>query len=98
MAILETIGTGVLVYWAGTGVASGALQLARGVVLAAGAIAEGDVQLASNALARSLAAPGLGVIHEGLALGCDIHTSVCAIGRPAAPLVPCRDSHHQVCR
>jgi hypothetical protein len=46
--VLETVGTGVLLYWAGTGVASGALQLARGAALAAGALAEGDVGLAAR--------------------------------------------------
>jgi hypothetical protein len=91
MMVLETIGLGVLGYWAAAGVASGALQLARGTVLAAGALAEGDLQLAGGALARSLAAPGLGVVHEGLALSGDVYTSVLAIGRAAAPLAPCRN-------
>ena len=60
MAVLETVGVGVLCYWAGCGIASGALQLARGTALAAGALAEGDVQLAAHALAWAVAAPGLG--------------------------------------
>jgi hypothetical protein len=93
MAVLETIGAGVLCYWAGCGVASGALQLARGTALAVGALAERDVQLAAHALARAVAAPGLGVMHEGLALGGDVYTSVLAIGRAAAPLAPCRTGH-----
>ena len=91
MAVLETVGVGVLCYWAGCGIASGALQLARGTVLAAGALAEGDVQLAAHALARAVAAPGLGVVHEGLALSGDVYTSVLALGRAAAPLTPCRN-------
>ena len=91
MMVLETIGLGVLGYWAAAGVASGALQLARGTALAAGALAEGDVQLAAHALARAVAAPGLGVVHEGLALSGDVYTSVLAIGRAAAPLAPCRN-------
>jgi hypothetical protein len=70
---------------------SGALQLARGTALAAGALAEGDVQLAAHALARAVAAPGLGVAHEGLALSGDVYTSVLAIGRAAAPLAPSRN-------
>ena len=73
MAVLESIGVGVLCYWAGCGIASGALQLARGTALAAGALAEGDVQLAAHALARAVAAPGLGVAHEGLALSGDLY-------------------------
>jgi hypothetical protein len=60
MAVIESIGVGVLCYWAGCGIASGALQLARGTALAAGALAEGDVQLAAHALARAVAVPGLG--------------------------------------
>jgi hypothetical protein len=91
MAVLETVGVGVLAYWAGCGIASGALQLARGTALAAGALAEGDVQLAAHALARAVAAPGLGVVHEGLALSGDVYTSVLAIGRAAAPLAPSRN-------
>jgi hypothetical protein len=91
MAVLETVGVGVLCYWAGCGIASGALQLARGTALAVGALAEGDLQLAGGALARGLAAPGLGVVHEGLALSGDVYTSVLAIGRAAAPLAPCRN-------
>ena len=91
MAVLETVGVGVLCYWAGCGIASGALQLGRGTVLAAGALAEGDVQLAAHALARAVAAPGLGVVHEGLALSGDVYTSVLAIGRAAAALAPCRN-------
>ena len=80
MAVLESVGVGVLCYWAGCGIASGAL-------------AEGDVQLAAHALARAVAAPGLGVAHEGLALSGDVYTSVLAIGRAAAPLAPCRNGH-----
>jgi hypothetical protein len=38
-----------------------------------------------------VAAPGLGVVHEGLALSGDVYTSVLAIGRAAAPLAPCRN-------
>jgi hypothetical protein len=87
MAVLETVGVGVLCYWAGCGIASGAL----GTALAAGALAEGDVQLAAHALARAVAAPALGVAHEGLALSGDVYTSVLAIGRAAAPLAPCRN-------
>jgi hypothetical protein len=98
MAVLETIGAGVLIYWAGTGIASGALQLARGAVLAAGAIAEGNVPLAGEALTRSLAAPALGVVHESLALGCDVHTSVLSIGRAAAPLIPSRNGCQSICQ
>jgi hypothetical protein len=93
MAVMETIGLGVLACWAGCCIASGGLQLARGTVLAAGALAEGDVQLAGSALARSLAAPALGVVHESLALSGDVYTSVLAIGRAAAPLVPSRNGH-----
>ena len=93
MAVVETVGLGLLAYWAGTGVASGALKLARGTALAAGALAEGDVQLAAHALARAVAAPGLGVVHEGLALSGDVYTSVLALGRAAAPLAPCRNGH-----
>jgi hypothetical protein len=88
MAVVETVGLGLLAYWAGTGVASGALQLARGT-----ALAEGDMELAGHALARSLAAPALGVVHEGLALTGDVYTSVLALGRAAAPLVPSRNCH-----
>jgi hypothetical protein len=91
MAVLETVGAGMLCYWAGCGIASGALQLARGTALAVGALAEGDVQLAAHALARAVAAPGLGVVHEGLALSGDVYTSVLAIDRAAAPLAPCRN-------
>ena len=87
MVVLESIGVGVLCYWAGCGIASGALQLARGTSLAVGALAEGDVHLAAHALARAVAAPGLGVVHEGLALSGDVYTSVLALGRAAAPLV-----------
>jgi hypothetical protein len=72
---------------------SGALELARGTALAAGALAEGDVQLAARALARAVAAPGLAVVHEGLALSGDVYTSVLAIGRAAAPLAPSRNGH-----
>jgi hypothetical protein len=93
MAVGETVGLALLAYWAGTGVASGALQLARGTALAVGALAEGDVELASHALARSLAAPALGVVHEGMALTGDIYSSVVALGRAAAPLVPSRNGH-----
>jgi hypothetical protein len=53
--VLETIGTGVLLYWAGTGVASGALQLARGAALAAGALAEADVAVSVRAIGRAAA-------------------------------------------
>jgi hypothetical protein len=91
MAVLETIGLGVLGYWAGSGILTGGLQLARGVVLASGALAEGDVHLAGHALARSLAAPALGVVNEGLAFSGDLYVSVMAIGRAAAPLVPSRN-------
>ena len=35
--------------------------------------------------------PGLGVVHEGLALSGDVYTSVLAIGRAAAPLAPSRN-------
>jgi len=93
MAVVETVGLGLLAYWAGTSVASGALQLGRGAVLAVGALAEGDVQLAGHALARSLAAPALGMVHEGLAFAGDVYTSVLALGRAAAPLAPCRNGH-----
>jgi hypothetical protein len=93
MAVVETVGLGLLAYWAGTGVASGALKLARGTALAVGALSEGDVELAGHALARSLAAPALGVVNEGLALTGDIYSSVLALGRAAAPLVPSRNGH-----
>jgi hypothetical protein len=93
MVVVETVGLGLLAYWAGTGVASGALQLARGTTLAVGALAEGDVELAGHALARSLAAPALGVAHEGRALTGDVYTSVLALGRAAVPLAPCRNGH-----
>jgi hypothetical protein len=89
--VLETVGTGVLLYWAGTGIASGALQLARGAALAAGALAEGDAGLAAHALARGLAAPALGVVNETLALTGDVAVSVRAIGRAAAPIVITRN-------
>jgi hypothetical protein len=89
--VLQSIGAGVVLYWAGSGVVSGALQLARGVTLAAGALAEGDVGLAANALARGLAAPSLGVVNEALALGGDVAVSVRAIGRAAAPIVITRN-------
>jgi hypothetical protein len=93
MAVVETVGLGLLAYWAGTGVASGAVQLARGTALAVGALVEGDMELAGHALARSLAAPALGVVHEGLALTGDIYSSVPALARAAAPLVPSRNGH-----
>jgi hypothetical protein len=93
MAVVETVGLGLLAYWAGTGVASGALQLARGTALAVGALAEGDVELVGHALARSLAAPALGVVHEGLTLTGDVYSSVLALGGAAAPLVPSRNGH-----
>jgi hypothetical protein len=48
MAVVETVGLGLLAYWAGTGVASGALQLARRTALAVGALAEGDEELATS--------------------------------------------------
>jgi hypothetical protein len=89
--VLETVATGVLVYWAGAGIASGALQLARGTALAAGALAEGDVALAAHALARGLAAPALGVVNETLALSGDVAVSVRAIGRAAVPIVITRN-------
>jgi hypothetical protein len=93
MAVVESVGLGLLTYRAGTGVASCALQLARGTALAVGALTEGDVKLAGHALARSLAAPALGAVHEGLALTGDIYSSVLALGRAAAPLVPSRNGH-----
>jgi hypothetical protein len=88
MAVIETVVLGLLAYWAGTGVASGALQLARGT-----ALAEGDVELAGHALARSIAAPALGVVHEGLALTGEVYSSVLALGRAAVPLVASRNGH-----
>ena len=91
MGVAETIGLGILAYWAGTGIASGGLQLGRGIVLAAGAVAEGNPQLAGHALARSLAAPALGVVQEGMALTGDVYCSVLSIGRAAAPLLPGRN-------
>ncbi len=89
--VLESIGAGVVLYWAGAGVVTGALQLARGTALAAGALAEGDVGLAAHALARGLAAPALGVVNETLALTGDVAVSVRAIGRAAAPIVITRN-------
>src|SRR5262249_37368376 len=43
--------------------------------------------------ARGLAAPALGMVHEGLAFAGDVYPSVLALGRAAAPLAPCRNGH-----
>jgi hypothetical protein len=88
--ILETVGLVAAAYWGGTGLVKGAVQFARGAVLAVGSIAEGNVQGAGYCLARGILAPGLETLAEGVALMGDCAIAADAIGRSVATIAPPR--------